>query len=148
MEQNRNLSKETNKKILRRDTLRISVAAMPRFNVKKESLVFKILPPIYLHIIKIDIKQWTTTCVNLSKILISKQITLAVIFYRVGMVSNNLQKICSDDIHKPLQQKPFYVMFLAKKRSADAQYLITNFKYDQEEVQKQLFADVLQNRCS
>ena len=56
MEQNRNLSKETNKKILRRDTLRISVAAMPRFNVKKESLVFKILPPIYLHIIKIDIK--------------------------------------------------------------------------------------------
>ena len=149
MEQNRNLSKETNKKILRRDTLRISVAAMPRFNVKKESLVFKILPPIYLHIIKIDIKQWTTTCVNLSKILISKQITLAVIFYRVGMVSsNNLQKIYSDDIHKPLQQKPFYAMFLTKKRWADAQYLITNFKYDQEEVQKQLFADVLQNRCS
>ena len=48
------LSKET-KKILRRDTLRISVAVIQRFNVKKVSFIFKILPPIYLHIIKTDI---------------------------------------------------------------------------------------------
>ena len=55
------------KKNLRTDTLRISVAVIWRFNVKKVSFIFKILPPVYLHIIKRDIKQWTTTCVNLSK---------------------------------------------------------------------------------
>ena len=44
------------KKILRRDTLRISVAVIPRFNVKKVSFIFKISTPVYLHIIKIDIK--------------------------------------------------------------------------------------------
>ena len=60
------LSKET-KKILRRDTLRISVAVIPMFNVKKVFFIFKILPPVYLHIIKIDIKYWRITCINLSK---------------------------------------------------------------------------------
>ena len=49
------LSKET-KKILRRDTLRISVAVIGRFKVKKVSFIFKNSPPVYLHIIKIDIK--------------------------------------------------------------------------------------------
>ena len=41
------------KKILIRDTLGISVAVVHRCTVKKASL--KISPPIYLHIIKIDI---------------------------------------------------------------------------------------------
>ena len=51
--------------ILRRDTLRISVAAIRRCAVTKVSL--KILPPAYLHVIKIDTKQWTTNCLTLSK---------------------------------------------------------------------------------
>ena len=41
--------------------------------------------------------------------------------------TNNQQKIYSDRIYKPLSQKPFHVMFLIKKRSADVQYLISNF---------------------
>ena len=42
--------------------------------------------------------------------------------------------------------KPCDIMFLIKKRrSADAQYLLSNLVL---EVQKQLFADFLQNRCS
>ena len=49
------LSKET-KKILRRDTLQISVAVIWRFDVKKVSFIFKISTPVYLHIIKIEIK--------------------------------------------------------------------------------------------
>ena len=79
--------------MLRRDTARISVAVIPRFNVKKVSFVFKILPPIYLYIIKIDINgQQPVGNNNLCKsvkILISKQIALAVMFDRVGMVSTN-----------------------------------------------------------
>ena len=46
------LSKET-KKILGNDTLRVSEAVIQRFFVKKVSL--KNLPPVYLHIIKVDI---------------------------------------------------------------------------------------------
>ena len=42
------------KKILRKDTLRISEVVVLRCSVKKVSL--KILPAVYLHIIKIDIK--------------------------------------------------------------------------------------------
>ena len=41
--------------------------------------------------------------------------------------TNNQQKIYSDRIYKPLSQKTFHVMFLIKKRSADVQYLISNF---------------------
>ena len=44
------------KKILRRDTLRISIAVIRKFNLKKGVPYFKFLPPVYLHIIKIDIK--------------------------------------------------------------------------------------------
>ena len=42
------------KKILRKDNIQISEAAAWRCSVKKMPL--KILPPVYLHIIKIDIK--------------------------------------------------------------------------------------------
>ena len=52
-------------KYLRRDNLQISVAAIQRCTVKKVSV--KILPPVYLRIIKIDIKKWTITCLNQSK---------------------------------------------------------------------------------
>ena len=55
MERNRFIQRNE-KKILRRDTLRISVAVIGRFNVKKVSFIFKVLPPVYLHIIKMDIK--------------------------------------------------------------------------------------------
>ena len=48
-EQNRFIQRNK-KDILRRDTLRISVAAIQRCTVKKVYL--KILPPVYLHIIK------------------------------------------------------------------------------------------------
>ena len=41
-------------KILRKDTERISEAVVGRYSVKKVSL--KILPPVQLHIIKIDVK--------------------------------------------------------------------------------------------
>ena len=99
MEENRFIQRNK-KEILRRDTLRISVAVQ-RCTVKKVSL--KILPPVYLHIIKIDIKQQVKTSLNLSNPDIS------------------------DQIYKPSQQKPFHVMFLIKKRSANAQYFITNF---------------------
>ena len=47
-------SKETKQDILRRDTLRISVATIWRFTTKNVSL--KILPPVYLHVIKRDTK--------------------------------------------------------------------------------------------
>ena len=47
---------QRNKKTVpRRDILRILVAVIWRFNVKKVSFILKILPPVYLHIIKIDI---------------------------------------------------------------------------------------------
>ena len=49
------LSKETKKNVLRRDILQILVAVIQRINVKKVSFVFKILPPVYLHNIEIDI---------------------------------------------------------------------------------------------
>ena len=56
MEQNKQIyPKKQTSKILRRDTLQISVAAIPSFNVKKVSFVFKISPPVYLHVIKINI---------------------------------------------------------------------------------------------
>ena len=50
------LSKKTKKKkkILRRDYLQISVAAILKCTVKNVSS--KILPPVYFHIIKIDTK--------------------------------------------------------------------------------------------
>ena len=54
MEQNRFIQRNKKKKILRRDTLQISVAVLWRCTVKKMPL--KVLPPVYLHIIKIDIK--------------------------------------------------------------------------------------------
>ena len=56
MEQNRFIQRNK-KKILRRDTLQISVSVVQKCtvkNVKKVSL--KILPPLYLDINKIDIK--------------------------------------------------------------------------------------------
>ena len=46
--------KQTKKKILRKDTVRNSEAVGARCSVKKVSL--KISPPVYLHMIKIDIK--------------------------------------------------------------------------------------------
>ena len=56
MEQNKEIyPKKQTSKILRRDTLQISVAAIPSFNVKKVSFVFKISPPVYVHVIKINI---------------------------------------------------------------------------------------------
>ena len=57
--------KKQKKEILRRDTLQISLAAVLSCTVKKVSL--NILPPVYLPTIKIDINQWTATCLNLSK---------------------------------------------------------------------------------
>ena len=59
------LSKETKTKMLRKDTVRISEAVVGRCSVKKVSL--KIFPPVYLNIIKIEIKKYTATCLNLSK---------------------------------------------------------------------------------
>ena len=47
--------KKQKKNVLRRDILQILVAVIQRFNVKKVSFVFKILPPVYLHNIEIDI---------------------------------------------------------------------------------------------
>ena len=52
MEQSRFIQRK--KKILKKDTLQISVAAIRRFTVKKVSL--KNSPPVYWHITKIDIK--------------------------------------------------------------------------------------------
>ena len=55
----------TTTKILRRDTLRISVAAVRRCTVKKVSL--KISPPIYLHTIKMTLSSGqkpALTCQN------------------------------------------------------------------------------------
>ena len=46
--------KKQKKKLLRKDTLRVSEAVIQRSCVKKVSL--KILPPVYLHIIEIDIR--------------------------------------------------------------------------------------------
>ena len=68
------LSKETEKEILRRDTPWISVAAIWRCNFKKVPLKISLL--VYLHFIKID----NNLC-KLVKILISEQIAHAVIFY-------------------------------------------------------------------
>ena len=47
-------NKKKKKKILRRDYLQISVAAILKCTVKNVSS--KILPPVYFHIIKIDTK--------------------------------------------------------------------------------------------
>ena len=54
MEQNRFILRNE-KKILTSDTLQIT-AIIRRFNVKKMSFVFNISLPVYLHIIKIDLK--------------------------------------------------------------------------------------------
>ena len=55
MEQNKfALRNKQTKKILRKDTLQISQAVVQRCTIKKVSL--KILPPVYLCIIKLDIK--------------------------------------------------------------------------------------------
>ena len=48
--------KKQKKNILRRDTLQMSVAVIQRCTVKKVSFNFKLPLPVYLHIIKIDIK--------------------------------------------------------------------------------------------
>ena len=66
------LCKEQKKK-KKRDTLRISVAVIQRFNVKKKSL---------------SLKFGCNLCISV-KIVISEQIILAAIFYRVGMLSTN-----------------------------------------------------------
>ena len=66
IEQNRFIQRNK-KNVPRRDILRILVSVIGRFNVKRCPLIFKISPPVYLNIIKIDIMQWTTTCVNLSQ---------------------------------------------------------------------------------
>ena len=47
------LSKETKKKLLRKDALRVSEAVIQKCCVKKVSL--KILPPLYLRIVETDI---------------------------------------------------------------------------------------------
>ena len=54
MKQNRFIQRNE-KKILRRYTLRISIAVIRNFNFKKGVPYFKFLPPVYLYIIKIDI---------------------------------------------------------------------------------------------
>ena len=71
LEQNRFMQRTKKKK--KRDTLRISVAVIQRFNVKKKSL---------------SLKFGCNLCISV-KIVISEQITLAAIFYRVGMLSTN-----------------------------------------------------------
>ena len=54
MQQSRtDLSKETKTKLQRKDAMRVIEVVIQRRCVKKVSL--KILPPVYLHIIKIDI---------------------------------------------------------------------------------------------
>ena len=54
MEQNRFIQRNKEKNL--RDAVLISVAVIQRCMVKKVSFIFKILPPVYLRIIKIDIK--------------------------------------------------------------------------------------------
>ena len=123
--------------------LQILVAVIQRFNV---SLKF------YHLFVCISLKQTLLVDNNLCKsvkILISEQ----YLTYPVGMVStNNQQKIYSGQIYKPLQQKPFYVTFLIKKRLADVQYLIRNFMIRSTEAavyrcsSEQVFLKILQ--CS
>ena len=123
--------------------LQILVAVIQRFNV---SLKF------YHLFVCISLKQTLLVDNNLCKsvkILISEQ----YLTYPVGMAStNNQQKIYSGQIYKPLQQKPFYVMFLIKKRLADVQYLIRNFMIRSTEAavyrcsSEQVFLKILQ--CS
>ena len=48
--------KKQKKKVLRKDILQLSVAVIWRFNVTKMSFIFKVSSPVYLNIIKIDIK--------------------------------------------------------------------------------------------
>ena len=72
-------------KILTRDTLRISVAVDRRCTVKKVSL--KTSPPVYFHIIKIDIVDNNVS--KPVKILISEKVTLAVMLYFVLCKSIN-----------------------------------------------------------
>ena len=120
MEQNRFIQRNK-KNVLRRDILRILVV-IGRFNVKRCPLSLK-----FCHLfVCISLKQTLCKGQKLAKIFQNPDIR--TIFYPVGMVSTkNQQKIYSDQIYKPLQQKPFHVMFLIKKRSADVQYLISNF---------------------
>ena len=126
--------------------LQILVAVIQRFNVKRCPLSLK----FYHLLVCISLKQTLLVDSNLCKsvkILISEQ----YLAYPVGMVStNNQQKIYSGQIYKPLQQKPFYVMFLIKKRLADVQYLIRNFMIRSTEAaihrcsSKQVFLRILQ----
>ena len=126
--------------------LQILVAVIQRFNVKRCPLSLK----FYHLLVCISLKQTLLVDSNLCKsvkILISEQ----YLAYSVGMVStNNQQKIYSGQIYKPLQQKPFYVMFLIKKRLADVQYLIRNFMIRSTEAaihrcsSKQVFLRILQ----
>ena len=112
------------KNVPRRDILQILVAIIPRFNVKRCPLSLK-----FCHLfICISVKQTSVYCKMTNNLCKSVKILISTIFYPVGMVSTNNQlKIYSEQIYKPLQQKPFHVMFLIKKRSADVQYLISNF---------------------
>ena len=126
--------------------LQILVAVIQRFNVKRCPLSLK----FYHLFVCISLKQTLLVDNNLCKsvkILISEQ----YLTYPVGMVStNNQQKIYSGQIYKPLQQNPFYVMFLIKKRLADVQYLIRNFMIRSTEAaihrcsSKQVFLRILQ----
>ena len=52
MEQNRFIQRNK-KNVLLTDILRVLVAVIWSFNVKRVSFISKILPPVYLHIIKI-----------------------------------------------------------------------------------------------
>ena len=121
MEQNRFIQRNKKKIVLRRDILRILVAVIWRFNLKKYPLSLK-----FCHLfVCISLKQ--TLCSGQQPAQICQNPDIRTVFYPVGMVStNNQQKIYSEQIYKP-QQKPFHVMFLIKKRSAGVQYLISNF---------------------
>ena len=108
-------------------------------------------PPVYLHMIEIDFKQWT----NPVKILVSEQIGLATIFYFgqvfifCMLISKNvleqillIQRTYSDQIYIASQQKPSHITFFIKnRRSADAQYLLSTLR---SEIQKRPFADIFQ----
>ena len=116
----RTKQRKKQKKILRRDTLRISGAVICRCTVKKVSL--KILPPVYLHIIKIDIILWTTTCLN----LFCRSINKNVMEWFLLIISIKYTLMRSTN----LLSGNYSTSFLIKKRLADAQYLITNQLYD------------------
>ena len=114
------------KNILRRDILRILVAVTQSFNVKRCPLSLKFCNLI----ICISLNRLYVVDNNLHKsvkILISEQ------YFMIFWADLNIRS------------KNHSILFLIKKRSTDVQYFISNFRL---EVEKQPFADVLQNRCS